>query len=80
MSTPDISFLWGHEHFCEPDTKHLYNTEIQRIYDPALGFPKQLDELPDTFCSRCLQWFRELPTEGSGPRPPQQNGHTNGTE
>lgn len=76
MSEQDHGYAWGNEHFCEPDTRHLYNTETERIYDPALGFPVKLDEAPETFCSRCLKWFVGPHPEGSEPRPPQSKGLT----
>jgi hypothetical protein len=71
------AFQWGHEHFCQPDATELYNKEPQRLNDPALGFPKQLDELPETFCSVCLMWFVGPHPEGSEHRPPQK-GTSNG--
>lgn len=69
----DTPYIWGGEHFCEPDTRHLYNAEPERIYNPEIGFPVELKELPDpeTFCSFCLQWFTDpAKLEGSEPRPP----------
>lgn len=68
----DKAFAWGHEHFCEPDATALYHAEPERIHDPALGFPKELDHLPETFCSTCLDWFALPHIEGSEHRPPQK--------
>lgn len=71
----DTPYAWGAEHFCEPDATELYETEPQRITDPALGYPVKLDELPEpeTFCSVCLQWFTNPANlEGSAPRPPEE--------
>lgn len=70
----DTPYIWGGEHFCEPDLHHLYHHELSRIYDPELGFPVKLHELPDpeTFCSTCLQWFTDpAKLEGSLERPPE---------
>lgn len=72
----DQPYAWGAEHFCEPDTEMLYNSEPQRLYDPALGFPVKLDALPDpeTFCSVCLKWFTDPANlTGSEHRPPESS-------
>jgi hypothetical protein len=68
-------FAWGHEHFCAPDATALYHTEPERLNDPALGFPVELDTnpVPATFCSTCLKWFDDpAHPEGSDHRPPQK--------
>lgn len=72
----DTPHEWGGEHFCGADTRHLYDHEPERIYDPAIGFPVQLDEnpVPPTFCSRCLKWFDAPELEGSDLRPPPEKG------
>lgn len=71
----DTPYAWGGEHFCEPDVNRLYHAELQRIYDPALGFPVKLKELPDpeTFCSTCLKWFTPpVKLEGLDLQPPEE--------
>lgn len=68
---------WAGEHFCGADTRHLYDTEPERIHNPDIGFPVELDENPHppTFCSRCLQWFDDPANDtplGSDLRPPEK--------
>jgi hypothetical protein len=65
------SYQWGHEHFCEPDTRTLYDTEPRRLSE--MGFPVKLEAPPEppTFCSSCLQWWQEPQPQGSAPRPPE---------
>lgn len=70
----DTPYSWGGEHFCEPDLQSLYHRELQRIYDPEIGHPVKLGELPDpeTFCSTCLGWFTDpAKLEGSDLQPPE---------
>lgn len=69
----ESAYAWGGEHFCEPDTRHLYNTEPRRITDPEIGYPVELDEAPETFCSVCLKWFTGPHDEGSDHRPPPES-------
>jgi hypothetical protein len=66
----DTAYSWGHEHFCAPDATRLYQREPGRLN--TVGYPKQLDELPETFCSVCLGWFTGPHPEGSEHRPPQK--------
>lgn len=70
----DTPYIWGGEHFCEPDLNDMYYLEIKRIYDPEIGHPVKLDALPDpeTFCSACLKWFTHpVNIEGSDLQPPE---------
>lgn len=71
----DTPYQWGGEHFCEPDLTSLYYREINRIWDPAIGHPVKLEELPDpeTFCSTCLLWFTDpAKLGGLGLQPPEE--------
>jgi hypothetical protein len=79
--TPEKAYAWAGEHFCSADTRHLYDTEPERIHNPDIGFPVELDSNPEppTFCSRCLLWFDDPQhTTGSDHRPPEK-GTTNGS-
>lgn len=67
---PDVAYTWAHEHFCEPHLTALYNTGQGGRMLNEVGFPVRLDELPETFCSTCLEWFKIPHTEGSHHRPP----------
>lgn len=71
-------YAWGHEHFCAPDTRTLYDTEPERL--TSIGYPVELEEppTPPSFCSKCLLWFDDPAhdTEGSDHRP-LQKGLTN---
>lgn len=72
----DQPYIWGGEHFCEPDLKLLYHYELHRIYDPAIGFPVKLDALPEpeTFCAWCLKWFTDpVKLQGSDLQPPEES-------
>lgn len=69
--TPGYS--WGHEHFCPPDTRYLYDTEPHRLN--TIGFPKKLEDNPEppTFCSMCLRWFDDPEhTTAANHLPPEQ--------
>lgn len=72
---PDQVYLWGGEHFCEPDTRTLHNFEgVQRILNPEIGYPKKVEGFPDpeTFCSTCLKWFTDpAKLEGEQVLPPK---------
>lgn len=75
---PDTAHEWGGEHFCAPDVRHLYDYGMIDIHE--VGYPKELDDAPHTFCARCLQWFRNDNPEGVGAPTPHQKGQDNGRD
>lgn len=48
-------YLWGGEHFCAIDAADLYRTNPRRLN--AYGFPAELTQAPESFCSACLMWW-----------------------
>lgn len=69
----DTPYIWGGEHFCQPDLNEVYHKNLSRTINPEIGWPKKLDERPEpeTFCSVCLKWFTDPATlAGSERRPP----------
>lgn len=68
----DTPYEWGGENFCSTDAAHLYTHEPERLN--THGFPVQLDEAPESFCSVCLLWWvgPHQHAEGSEHRPPEK--------
>lgn len=71
----DTPYEWAGEHFCKEDATALYHAEPERINNPDIGYPVELDSPPEppTFCSTCLLWWADPNhLEGSDHRPPQK--------